>query len=60
MICHLPLTNWIFKVPGLLFLREHHRLHHDQIQMSEKNFNIVIPIWDFLMRSIVYKKSYDK
>jgi hypothetical protein len=51
MICHLPKNNLIFKIPGLLFLREHHRLHHDQKLMSKKNFNIVIPIWDFLMRT---------
>lgn len=56
MICHLPTNHWIFKFPGLLFLREHHRLHHDRSQMSENNFNIVIPIWDYLLATVAIKK----
>jgi sterol desaturase/sphingolipid hydroxylase (fatty acid hydroxylase superfamily) len=45
-ICHFPKDSRIFRIPGLSFLREHHRIHHHKGMMSNWNFNIVFPLWD--------------
>lgn len=49
MITHLPLQHWIYNVPGLFYLREHHRAHHHPAKMGKYNFNIVFPLWDILL-----------
>lgn len=49
MITHLPEAHWIFKVPGIFFLREHHRAHHHYAKMGKYNFNIVLPVWDSIL-----------
>ena len=49
-ICHFPVESGIFKIPGLWFLREHHRIHHRKNLMAKKNFNIVFPIWDWILK----------
>lgn len=58
MICHLKTTHWAFKIPGLLFIREHHRIHHHKGKMGRYNFNIVLPIWDFFLGTMI--TSIDK
>lgn len=53
MITHLPQTHGIFKLPGLFFLREHHRAHHHKGKMGKNNFNIVLPVWDIIFKTRV-------
>ncbi|NDG84619.1 MAG: fatty acid hydroxylase family protein [Proteobacteria bacterium] len=48
-ICHFPLSSRVFLIPGLRFLREHHRIHHHKSMMSRWNFNIVFPLWDWIL-----------
>jgi hypothetical protein len=48
-ICHFPLTHPLFKWTTFRAIREHHRRHHELSLMGHRNFNIVVPIWDFLL-----------
>lgn len=48
-ICHFPETHPVFKLGIFRALREHHRRHHDPALMGRRNFNIVVPVWDFLL-----------
>lgn len=52
-IAHLPKTHILARVPGLRFLREHHRLHHDPAMMGKYNFNIVIPLFDWISGTLI-------
>ncbi|MBK7399278.1 MAG: hypothetical protein IPJ34_24170 [Myxococcales bacterium] len=38
------------------FLREHHRRHHHPRLMQRWNFNVTIPLFDWLHRSVVSEK----
>ncbi len=48
-ICHFKEDSKVFQVPGLWFLREHHRIHHHKGMMAHWNFNIVFPLWDWIL-----------
>lgn len=50
-ICHFPANSKAFKIPGLWFLREHHRIHHNKSLMGKWNFNIVFPLWDWILKT---------
>lgn len=53
---HLPEDHWVLKLKFLAFMREHHRLHHDPKIMHDKNFDIVIPLFDYLVKTMVRKR----
>jgi hypothetical protein len=47
---HLPSHHWLIRrIPYLRLMREHHRHHHNPKRMHRANFNIVLPIWDWLL-----------
>lgn len=50
---HLPDGHLLTRLPVLRFLREHHRLHHDPALMGRYNFNVVIPLFDWLLGAMV-------
>lgn len=52
-IAHLPDAHPLLRLPILPFLREHHRLHHDPALMGKYNFNIVLPLFDWLNGAFV-------
>lgn len=60
MITHLPRKYWVFKIPGMLFLREHHRAHHHKGKMAKNNFNIVLPVWDVIFGTRIMLKDQNK
>ncbi len=47
-ISHLPDNHPILKIGYFNFMREHHRLHHDPKIMNIKNFDIVLPLFDWI------------
>ncbi len=55
LICHVPDQSWIFYVPGLLRLKRHHQLHHKLSLMNTTNFNIALPLFDYVFKT---KKLY--
>lgn len=66
-LCHLPLSSAAWRVlrraPALgsaaWHLREHHRTHHDKSLMGQANFNIVMPLWDWILGTRVLPRPLD-
>lgn len=46
---HLPRTNPIGRLPLVAALKRHHAKHHDLALMQAWNFNVSIPLWDWLL-----------
>lgn len=49
---HLPADKAITRWPLVRQLREHHRLHHDPQHAREVNFNVTLPITDWLLGTL--------
>lgn len=45
---HFPADSWVGRLPGIPILRKHHQVHHDPRLMTKYNFNITIPLMDWL------------
>jgi len=45
---HAPAGSLLLKIPFLVRLRQHHLVHHDPRLMSRYNFNITVPLVDWL------------
>lgn len=55
---HQPAESVLARLPGVSWLREHHRMHHDPTLMTRWNFNLTFPIGDLLMGTC-YRKPED-
>lgn len=53
---HLPLDHFLLKNPWLLFMRNHHIIHHDPKLMMKYNFCIVYPLMDIIFGTY-YRKA---
>jgi Fatty acid hydroxylase superfamily len=49
---HLPATSFIGRNRLIARLRRHHAVHHDPQLMQKWNFNVSIPLWDWVRRTI--------
>ena len=60
---HLPRGHWPEKVfsviPGWQALRHLHVLHHKRDKMAETNFNITLPIFDWLLGTLFWQSISD-
>jgi hypothetical protein len=45
---HLPESSFVYRLPLLRALREHHARHHIPSLMQRANFNVTVPLGDFL------------
>lgn len=45
---HLPLEHWVSRIGFIKVLREHHRRHHHPELMQRYNFNVTIPLFDWV------------
>ena len=52
LMAHLPQDHPIFKISPLGFLRDHHKTHHRLSDMSKVNFNIAMPLFDLVFRTL--------
>lgn len=56
---HIPRGHWAEKlfliIPGWHALRHLHVLHHKRDKMAEANFNITLPIFDFLLGTLFWQ-----
>lgn len=55
-VSHLPEGHVLTRMPVLSFLREHHRIHHDPALMGKYNFNVVIPLFDWLFGALLLRR----
>lgn len=50
---HLPEHHWVKRIPllggALRWLSRHHARHHHVRLMQKWNFNVTVPLWDFLL-----------
>ncbi len=46
---HAPRGSPLLKIPFMLRLRHHHLVHHDPRLMSRYNFNITVPLLDWML-----------
>lgn len=51
---HLPASSFIGRLWPIQKLRRHHALHHDPRLMQKWNFNVTVPLWDWV-RGTVYR-----
>ena len=56
---HLPEGHWLTRVPGLRYMRAHHRAHHEPRRMHSMNFNIVFPLADLVLGTLVSRRDLD-
>jgi hypothetical protein len=53
---HLPDSYRVTRLPWFKQMREWHRLHHRRELSKHKNFNIVLPLADWVMRTTYWRK----
>jgi hypothetical protein len=51
MAYHLPIESWIGRRSVIRTLRELHRRHHDPRLMKRWNFNVTVPLFDYIHRT---------
>jgi hypothetical protein len=51
MAYHLPVDSWIGRLSVIRTLRELHRRHHDPRLMKRWNFNVTVPLFDYIHRT---------
>jgi hypothetical protein len=49
---HLPVDHPIGRMRLIGRLRHHHAVHHDPTLMQKWNFNVTVPLWDWVMGTI--------
>jgi sterol desaturase/sphingolipid hydroxylase (fatty acid hydroxylase superfamily) len=54
---HIPKRWWIRNFPGFRYLERYHWLHH---KYSGKNYNIVLPFFDWIMGTYIGPTSKDQ
>ncbi len=57
---HLPATNPIGRIGVIRRLREHHAWHHDPRLMQRWNFNVTVPLFDWIHGTIAPKELTDR
>ena len=60
MSYHLAPDSFIGRLWLVRVLREHHRRHHHVRLMQSWNFNVTIPLWDFVRGTVASKALIDK
>jgi hypothetical protein len=49
---HLPEQSWLGRRPLIRWLRRHHAIHHAPELMQRWNFNVTVPLWDWVRGTI--------
>jgi sterol desaturase/sphingolipid hydroxylase (fatty acid hydroxylase superfamily) len=50
---HLPEDSVVGRLALVRVLRRHHALHHTAALMQRANFNVTLPLWDWLLGTLV-------
>jgi sterol desaturase/sphingolipid hydroxylase (fatty acid hydroxylase superfamily) len=57
---HLPERSLVYRLPFLRALREHHARHHHPELMQKSNFNVTLPLGDFLFGTLASADTIEK
>lgn len=49
---HLPPDSFVGRLGLVRVLRQHHAVHHDPALMRKWNFNVTVPLWDWVRGTI--------
>ena len=52
---HLPPGHWLAQLPWIRHMRQLHRLHHRRELMQTRNFNLVVPLMDWLFGTLYWE-----
>jgi hypothetical protein len=52
LLYHLPSRMWFARLRLVAFLRSHHARHHRPENMQVRNFNVTIPLFDWIMGTL--------
>jgi hypothetical protein len=52
---HLPIDSFIGRLRLIAILRSHHARHHDPRWMTRYNFNVNVPLWDWIRGTMAPK-----
>jgi len=54
---HLPLGYLVGPLAPVRWLRRHHAIHHDPRLMQRWNFNVTVPLWDWVARTYLRSRG---
>lgn len=54
---HLPEAHPVGRLRAVAILREHHSIHHDPSLMQKRNFNVTIPLFDWLLGTALSRSA---
>lgn len=54
---HLPEASWLGRRRWLAVLRRHHARHHDPQLMQKANFNVTVPLFDWLLGTMTSRAA---
>jgi len=54
---HLPQDSWIGQLWLVRVLRRHHAIHHDPRLMQRYNFNVTVPLWDWVRGTMITDRA---
>jgi len=50
---HLPSSSPVARLRVVRWMRRHHEIHHHPQLMQHKNFNVTLPLWDWVRGTLV-------
>lgn len=50
---HMPRDSFVGRLRVVRVLARHHAVHHDPTRMRHANFNVTVPLWDWVRGTIV-------
>lgn len=53
---HLPASSFVERTPVWWRLQRLHQLHHERERMTDSNFNITIPVFDWLLGTLYWRE----
>jgi len=59
LMAHLPEDSWWGRRGFVAAIRKHHGIHHDPRRMRYANFNITVPLWDWILGTLDTRERVD-
>lgn len=53
VVHHVPADTWIGRRAIVTWVREHHTRHHELARMTQGNFNVSFPLWDWILGTVL-------
>ena len=60
LMTHLPTDSWLGRRKVVGWMRHHHGIHHDPRRMRHVNFNITVPLWDWILGTLDVRRAVER